>query len=62
MKTTDFDTKRFYINILQFLGIGLFWTLLDIVLDTTTDLTDLIILAFFLVWNSNVCQKTKKAA
>jgi hypothetical protein len=53
------NTKRFYLNIAGFFAAGIFWTLLDVAFDKDTDFTNLLILAFFIVWNANACRKNE---
>ena len=47
------DVKHFYQNLFGFFAIGAVWAILDVITGNKTDLTDLLIMAFFLVWNLN---------
>lgn len=52
------DTK-FYKNLALFFLTGAVWIILDLIFGNTTDLTDLLIVSFFIVWNTNQCKKDK---
>jgi len=51
------DDKQFWLNLLYLFGIAIFWTVLDVIFGKSTDLTDKILLAFFIIWNVNTCAK-----
>jgi len=49
------NERKFYINLALFFLVGIFWTILDAIFNETTDLTNLLVIGFFVVWNVNQC-------
>ena len=47
------DIKFFYKNLFGFFAFGATWAVLDVITGNKADLTDVLIMAFFLVWNLN---------
>jgi len=50
-------SSKFFVNLFIFFGVMLFWAFLNYVFKTTSDLTNSYVIAFFLVWNLNHCEK-----
>lgn len=53
------DDKKFCLNLATLFGVVLLWVVLDLIFGKQTDLTDLLIIGFFLVWNANVSRKAE---
>jgi hypothetical protein len=50
------DNMRFYGNLAALILICAFWVLLDVIFENKSELTDVMLMAFFLVWNLNACK------
>lgn len=49
----DFNAsdKKFFKYLFGFFAVGLIWAILDVITGNTTDLTDVLICSFFVMWN-----------
>jgi len=54
------NERKFYINLALFFLVGIAWAILDAIFDKTTDLTNLLVIGFFIVWNVNQCSIKKE--
>lgn len=52
--------SKFIINSILFFASVFLWVLMDGIADKETDITDVLIISFFVVWNINVARKEEK--